>query len=388
MDLGSNMSDPKNFRYPSPSTSIPAHSATPPHPPSQINATNTASAIPSPMAHLPRLLIPRPNPKPGAQRITTLIQHTLKSYLTLLQHDALPPFIHPLSVAFDENGSGRQSPLSKSIDWIRTTSSESTGRQVFWGNVRVECEQLCAEYSKFDKWDLLSAMQALAFYLLVRIDEGETEHNNLDFLLLATVTVLAKQLTWDGLGALLPHSQIQNQPNVPSELEIDNAWRSWVVEESRRRLAVIYRIINMLVYFEPAARCDLPKDLVLAPLPAKKQLWEATGASTWKQEVEREPGAQTAFGLAITGELVRFEIEREAEDHDVVDVDVDTHKDGERRGARKQEKVLTRHEDLLLHKSTNASGKPLVRSAASWEEWCEGMDGFGGIVLLVASLIA
>ena len=38
-------------------------------------------------------------------------------------------------------------------------------------------------------WQLLTAMQALSIYILIRLDEGETDHNNLDHLLLATVTV-------------------------------------------------------------------------------------------------------------------------------------------------------------------------------------------------------
>lgn len=32
-------------------------------------------------------------------------------------------------------------------------------------------------------------MQALSIYILIRLDEGETDHNDFDSLLLATVTV-------------------------------------------------------------------------------------------------------------------------------------------------------------------------------------------------------
>jgi hypothetical protein len=78
-------------------------------------------------------------------------------------------------------------------------------------------------------------MQALAFYILLRIDEGETEYNNLDFLLLATVTVLAKQITWDSLDSLRPQSLTHTESQAPTE--IDAAWRDWVHEESRRRYA-------------------------------------------------------------------------------------------------------------------------------------------------------
>lgn len=39
------------------------------------------------------------------------------------------------------------------------------------------------------KWELLAAMQALAIYIIMRLDEGETEYNNFDFLLCKTVVV-------------------------------------------------------------------------------------------------------------------------------------------------------------------------------------------------------
>jgi hypothetical protein len=112
----------------------------------------------------------------------------------------------------------------------------------------------------------------------------------------------------------------------------------------------------MLVYFEPAALCDLPTTLILAPLPAKKQLWEAGDEFVWKAESEREPGAQTAFGLAANGELVKLD-----------------------------EGQLHCSDTMLLYKSLDAR-TPSV-SAANWEEWCSGMDGFGGLVMLAASLI-
>ena len=39
------------------------------------------------------------------------------------------------------------------------------------------------------KWELLAAMQALAIYIIIRLDDGETEHNGFDSLLIAAVTV-------------------------------------------------------------------------------------------------------------------------------------------------------------------------------------------------------
>ena len=75
--------------------------------------------------------------------------------------------------------------------------------------------------------------------------------------------VIAKQITYSG---------IISPPPSPS---IRQTWTDFLFEESRRRLATVYRVVNMLVYFEPAALCDLQSDLLLAPLPCHKNLWEA-----------------------------------------------------------------------------------------------------------------
>ncbi len=103
--------------------------------------------------------------------------------------------------------------------------------------------------------------------------------------------------------------------------------------------------------------CNLQRELILAPLPAKKQLWEAGDELVWKAEMEREVGVQTAFGLAANGELVKVD-----EEH-------------------------LHCSDMVLLDQSLESRTP-SRSTANWEEWCSGMDGFGGLVMLAASLIA
>jgi hypothetical protein len=114
--------------------------------------------------------------------------------------------------------------------------------------------------------------------------------------------------------------------------------------------------MNMLVYFEPGAMCNLQTDLVLAPLPAKKELWEAGNEFLWKAESEREPGAQTSFALAASGELVKLD-------------------EGQRSCSN----------EVMLYKSLDARNASMNNS--NWEEWCSGMDGFGGLVMLTASLV-
>lgn len=44
---------------------------------------------------------------------------------------------------------------------------------------------------------------------------------------------------------------------------------------------------------------------------------------------------------------------------------------------------------VLLYRSLNdgVENRLPARSMANWEEWCSGMDGFGGLVMLAASLV-
>jgi len=298
----------------------------------------------------PRKLILRPKMKNGgAQRIGNLILHTMKSYPTMmLRHNTLPPFIHPCLISSDVEDNDME-PLTNCISLMHMITSGVQGsRKLFWKNVRMECERLREEHLMLNKWGLLAAMQALSVYIIIRLDEGETDHNDFDSLLLATITVIATELSRKDTA--------WNTHSPPYNYDLETSWKDWIFDESRHRLCVIYRVVNMIVHFEPVMKCILQTDLILAPLPAKKQLWEAGDEFVWKAESEREPRIQTAFGLAATGELVEL-----------------------------LEDQLYCGGAALLYKSLdtrNSSG-----STENWKEWCSGMDGLGGLVMLAASLI-
>ncbi|KAJ5674975.1 uncharacterized protein N7477_004909 [Penicillium maclennaniae] len=230
-------------------------------------------------------------------------------------------------------------PLDNCLNLVHMISSGMKGsRKLFWSNVGVECGRLRCEPWKLSNWELLAALQAMSIYVLIKLDEGETEHNDFDSLLIGTIILMMKMKI---LAQQITHN------DIACHYRVDQSWKDWLYEESRRRLSVVYRVVNMLVDFEPAALCDLPEDLVLAPLPAKKELWEASNESS---ENERE--ASSDFGLAKSGELVRLG------------------GDGK---------------TILVHIAITSESPP--RASASWEEWCSGMDGFGGLVMLAAFLV-
>ncbi|KAH8778951.1 hypothetical protein BGZ57DRAFT_761172 [Hyaloscypha finlandica] len=312
-------------------------------------ATSSSNvSIPTTPTSTFRSFIQRPKMKTGTSRIANLILHTLKSYpLMMMRHNTLPPFLHPRVISSDV-ANDEMEPLTNCLSLVHMISSGFHGsRKLFWKNVQMECERLREERLKLNKWELLAAMQALLIYILIRLDEGETDHNNYDSLLLATVAVMAKQLNRSDIECST-RSALRNYG-------LGISWKDWIFDESTRRLSIVYQVIDMLVYFDPAAMCELPTDLILAPLPAKKQLWEAGDESVWKAECEREPGVQTDFGLAANGELVKVD-------------------QGWYCGGASQ-----------VHNSFGE--KTSSRSTGNWEEWCSGMDGFGGLVMLAASLI-
>ena len=132
------------------------------------------------------------------------------------------------------------------------------------------------------------------------------------------------------------------------------------------------------MYFEPIALCDLKHDLVIAPLPARRQLWEAENESLWNAEIHKLPTSrQNCFGLTRDGEIVRLQEEE--------------WRCGSKAGPERTIDVMLGLESGSLSEMTPGLGlvnKPvdLTRRGANWEEWQQSMDGLGGIVLLAASL--
>ncbi|CAH0022443.1 unnamed protein product [Clonostachys rhizophaga] len=286
----------------------------------------------------PRLFIQRPKMTTGGQRTATLIRYTLQSYTQKLLHqNDMPPFIHPHSLSTTGGSEPRISSLNTCTSLLHVLHCGVPGSPaLFWRNVQCECERLRNEALSMNKWELLAALQALAIYIIERLNTDGTGYETLDALLIRTVTDLAQQCS---------------NIDINVDLNPERLWYDWIFNEST------HRVIDMLVHFEPAAMCPFYNtSLVIAPLPAKKQLWKAHNASAWHRERELGAGAQTSFALFANGELI-----------DVEQVPL---------------RVRDWRRDVGL---LNAESQP--ESTANWREWCSGMDEFGSLVMLVASFI-
>jgi hypothetical protein len=100
-------------------------------------------AITRPPTNNIRSLVQRPKLKTSTQRVANLILQNLRSYaLSIKDHNALPPFIHPSLVAPGIDNPDME-PLTNCISLVRMLNNGFQGsRKLFWKNVQMECERL------------------------------------------------------------------------------------------------------------------------------------------------------------------------------------------------------------------------------------------------------
>lgn len=115
----------------------------------------------------------------------------------------------------------------------------------------------------------------------------------------------------------------------------------------------------MLAYFQPSAICEVhDTGFAIAPLPARRRLWDASDEIRWRLEKEKDTSqGQTVVALATSGELI--EVNR-AE--------------------------ITRCGPPIKLHNTAESG-PYLHNKVGWDEWCSGMDGLGGLVMMASALV-
>lgn len=108
----------------------------------------------------------------------------------------------------------------------------------------------------------------------------------------------------------------------------------------------------MLFSLEPAVICVLLDGFILAPLPARKQLWEAQNEQTWLLERSKDITAPKLFGVKENGDMVR----------------------------------LNEQQSVFSSEMASVAPELPTESTANWQEWCAGMDGLGALIMLAASL--
>ncbi|KAF2803588.1 uncharacterized protein BDZ99DRAFT_399578 [Mytilinidion resinicola] len=281
-----------------------------------------------------RSLVRRSMSKPLAQSSADILTRMFGSFTSMMaRKETFPPFIHPRCFS---NIPGKEHEIPETLvncmSLSRMFAERTPGTsKLLWRTIRMEHERLWFQHDSFDNWELLAAVQALVIYTLMRMVDGETEHNDFDVPLLISVNSICQRLADRIGGGEFKNIMISEQ----------QAWQDWVFYESRRRFVVIARMLNMLVEMGQAVTCSSLPGFALVPLPSKKVLWEAPNEEVWQKEFESTLRAREIFGVTTEGRLVRL------------------------------------MQDMSGITATNAE----------WEDWYAGSDGFGSLVMLAASLL-
>ena len=131
-----------------------------------------------------------------------------------------------------------------------------------------QCESL-------SQWDLLSACQAVALYLLLWMRKRDhcSQFPCGNIALLFTLGRITK---------LLQSRYLHLSPST-NVLRPVNDWAAWIFCESCIRLASLYFVMNIVVSMDIGFSCDGPTDwrLQALPLPASKVVWDADTEAAW-----------------------------------------------------------------------------------------------------------
>lgn len=104
--------------------------------------------------------------------------------------------------------------------------------------------------------------------------------------------------------------------------------------------------------------CTLFDSFAIAPLPAKKHLWDARDEHDWLREKSKEVDADQVFGLKVSGRMAKlspFGVVQEAQ------------------------------MGVMLAQPREPTAD---ESEEHWKEWCSGMDDLRALIMLAATLRA
>jgi hypothetical protein len=331
----------------------------------------TSTTIPTMPPH-PIQRFTRTSAYKGSARMTAIMmKRILTAYPMMLRNRGPPPpFIH--ASMSTENVTAYHKPLEslsncKSLmHLLGSGNGNDASKRLVWKNVGLECERvqvevgttttqccvsctkLCVQYANMGQWELLSSMQALLIYTLLRLGEGETADNNIDVALLSAMWVVVSALNHK-MGSFERHS--------PFGLSYGTTHDDWVFEESRRRWYAVFKCLGMLFTNDGSDGCTLFDSYAIAPLPAKKALWDARDEQDWLME-KSNWNDKIAFGLKLSGRMAKLRTFRAVQE--------------------------SRMEVMLAQPTEPTEDE----SEENWKEWCSGTDDLGALIMLAATLRA
>lgn len=256
----------------------------------------------------------------SAMMASTIGYGILRSYPLLAKDmNNPPPFIHPRCYGSEENGWALPKSLANAVAIASGDSQEDNLAQI-----RLEQRRISRELWDMGIEDLLSSLQALIIYALMRIADGPSTDQD-DIQLSQTLTHIC--------------GRIPSLPGLDAQLATFTPWRRWIIIETKRRINSVLRLMWQLYHLDVGLPHPCHRTAwTSSPLPASKLMWKASTEADWESEREAD-----AFYRQMS------------------------------------------HQDLLLFKGcTEVDGQP---SRREWARWYAGADELGILVVISASLI-
>ncbi|KAI1869945.1 uncharacterized protein JN550_005535 [Neoarthrinium moseri] len=245
--------------------------------------------------------------EPELELTGDLALHILRSYVRMIaDRDSLPPFVHPKYQNFAGSNTSRPSPLYAAITLAKMLYLGcKMDKTLIWRLIRMEQERLLNDHPKFNKWELLEALQSLIVYILMRITEGRHDYTNFDTQLLISVNTICRHITTK-LGMLVSFDELEGEMM---------SWEEWVFYESRRRSATIFLIIDSILHARIADPAPSMPEYTSSPAPCPSALWVAESERDWTVNYAGHLQTNAALGMLTNGDLVALK-EAAGEQHD------------------------------------------------------------------------
>lgn len=223
-------------------------------------------------------------PEPFAQKLKSQPFFTILASIPHMfkQENRLPPFLHPL-----------QPPTRTMQQCQALVRMYFETPHTTWQLIRMEHERIWFTYNSFDDWELLQASQALLTYALLRmVHKAPT---GFDFPLLVSLGEIAK-----AVGQRSSDTEMFEDPS-------DNGicFEDWLFRETKRRFAVIFRFMGLLVDITDATTCRTVPGFSVVPLPCKDLLWQKQTPEDWQRAFATQ--RHCIHGISTDGNLIELE---------------------------------------------------------------------------------
>lgn len=201
---------------------------------------------------------------PSTMMASTIGYGILRSYPSLMQDkNNLPPFIHPCCYGSEEDGWALPKALARVVAITSGSFRDDT-----LSKIRQEQHRISDELFDMGIEDLLSSLQAIIIYILIRLTDGPSVDQE-DVHLSQTLTHLC--------------GRIPSLPDFDAQVAGFTPWKRWTIIESKRRINSVVRLMCQLYNLDAGLPHPCHRTAwTSSPLPASKLLWKASTEADWE----------------------------------------------------------------------------------------------------------